>query len=101
MFGALSFAPGVFYFYVDSFYAPANPNGRDSGPYMLVVDTPRRRWRRGSGGTRSGVVMREVVNHCFAACSLRGGIPSHWKIWKSFVKQSVCPGRSERMIDVW
>jgi len=36
-FGPFSFEPSVYYFYVDSFYLPNNPNGRDSGPYMLSV----------------------------------------------------------------
>ena len=29
--------PATYFFYVDSFYIPNNPNGRDSGPYTMQV----------------------------------------------------------------
>ena len=33
-------SPGAYFFVVDSFYAPGNPDGRDSGPYTLSVIGP-------------------------------------------------------------
>jgi hypothetical protein len=39
-FEIIGLAPGEYFFYVDSFYAPNNPNGRDSGPYTLTVLHP-------------------------------------------------------------
>jgi len=30
-------AAGTYYFYVDSFYSPGNPDGRDSGPYTVDI----------------------------------------------------------------
>lgn len=36
-FGPVSFAPGTYFFVVDSFYAPGDPNNHDSGPYELDI----------------------------------------------------------------